>query len=207
MNTNPENDEEADRREGWWEEEQARLIAESKRPPIDPTKANIFDGQYLHKAKADYQLCDITDPFIMRYIDDTSHLSTICTLKSGWYTFPWISLIKGLVRAKYMYMLETGLPAPDAICQSVLEEYGKGKMNGPPEDPGGRRGGAGAGRGNSRMMEEEEQEDSVDSGEAEAEGEGEGEGEEDGVVAEDNEDEGDRDEEGLDHQDKGDDDL
>lgn len=37
MNTNPENDEEADRREGWWEEEQARLIAESKRPPIDPT--------------------------------------------------------------------------------------------------------------------------------------------------------------------------
>lgn len=36
MNTNPENDEEADRREGWWEEEQARLIAENKRPPIDP---------------------------------------------------------------------------------------------------------------------------------------------------------------------------
>lgn len=37
MNTHPENDEEADRREGWWEEEQARLIAENKRPPIDPT--------------------------------------------------------------------------------------------------------------------------------------------------------------------------
>lgn len=37
MNTHPENDEEADRREGWWEEEQARLIAEGKRPPIDPT--------------------------------------------------------------------------------------------------------------------------------------------------------------------------
>lgn len=36
MNTNPENDEEADRREGWWEEEQARLIVENKRPPIDP---------------------------------------------------------------------------------------------------------------------------------------------------------------------------
>lgn len=36
MNTNPENDEEADRREGWWEDEQARLIAENKRPPIDP---------------------------------------------------------------------------------------------------------------------------------------------------------------------------
>lgn len=100
MNTHPENDEEADRREGWWEEEQARLIAEGKRPPIDPTyvppprahlimltsfansKANIFDGQYLHKAKADYQLCDITDPFIMRYIDDTSHLSTTCTVRS-----------------------------------------------------------------------------------------------------------------------------
>ncbi|KAL0254021.1 hypothetical protein I308_101400 [Cryptococcus tetragattii IND107] len=193
MNTHPENDEEADRREGWWEEEQARLIAEGKRPPIDPTKANIFDGQYLHKAKADYQLCDITDPFIMRYIDDTSHLSTTCTLKSGWYTFPWISLIKALVRAKYMYMLETGLPAPDAICNTVIEEYGKGKMDGGGE-PGRRganaRGGAAAaGRGNSRLM--EEQEDSVDSGEGEAEGEGE----------EDNEDEGDRDE-GLDNQDK-----
>lgn len=37
INTHPENDEEADRREGWWEEEQARLIAENKRPPIDPT--------------------------------------------------------------------------------------------------------------------------------------------------------------------------
>ncbi|KIR59944.1 general transcription factor 3C polypeptide 5 (transcription factor C subunit 1) [Cryptococcus bacillisporus CA1873] len=196
MNTHPENDEEADRREGWWEEEQARLIAENKRPPIDPTKANIFDGQYLHKAKADYQLCDITDPFIMRYIDDTKHLSTICTLKSGWYTFSWITLIKALVRAKYMYMLETGLPAPDAICNPVLEEYGKGKMDGA-EDAGGRgrRGGAASARGSKGGGMVEEQEDSVDSGEAEAE-----------EPEEDNEDEGDRDG-GLDNQDKGDDDL
>ncbi|ADV19497.1 hypothetical protein CNBB2280 [Cryptococcus gattii WM276] len=160
MNTHPENDEEADRREGWWEEEQARLIAENKRPPIDPTKANIFDGQYLHKAKADYQLCDITDPFIMRYIDDTSHLSTTCTLKSGWYTFSWITLIKALVRAKYMYMLETGLPAPDAICHPVLEEYGKGKMDGP--DDQGRRGNA--------VAEEEQEEDNEDEGDRDEEG-------------------------------------
>ncbi|KAE8541102.1 hypothetical protein D1P53_002456 [Cryptococcus gattii VGV] len=194
MTTNPVNDEEADRREGWWEEEQARLIAEGKRPPIDPTKANIFDGQYLHKAKADYQLCDIIDPFIMRYINDTSHLSTTCTLKSGWYTFPWITLIKALVRAKYMYMLETGLPAPDAICNTVIEEYGKGKMDGGGET--GRR--ATRGGGGRRMMEE----DSPDSGE-EAEAEVEAEGEE---PEEDNEDEGDR-EEGLDNRDKGDDDL
>lgn len=194
MNTNPENDEEADRREGWWEDEQARLIAENKRPPIDPSKANTFDGQYLHKAKADYQLCDITDPFIMRYVNDTKHLSSVCTLKSGWYTFPWITLIKGLVRVKYMYMLETGLPAPDDICHPVIEEYNKGKMNG--GDSSGRRA---AGRGHNRHT-EEEQDDIPDSGE-------------DGAVPEDeleddNEDEGDRDdEEGVDNQDKADDDL
>ncbi|WVO20802.1 uncharacterized protein IAS62_002102 [Cryptococcus decagattii] len=177
INTHPENDQDADRREGWWEEEQARLIAENKRPPIDPTKANIFDGQYLHKAKADYQLCDISDPFIMRYIDDTKHLSTTCTLKSGWYTFSWITLIKALVRAKYMYMLETGLPAPDAICDPVLEEYAKGKMD-------GRRGGQGAAargaaaRGGKGGGGVEEQEDSVDSGEEEPEREEEEEEEE-----------------------------
>ncbi|OXH40235.1 general transcription factor 3C polypeptide 5 (transcription factor C subunit 1) [Cryptococcus neoformans] len=210
MNTNPENDEEADRREGWWEEEQARLIAENKRPPIDPSKANTFDGQYLHKAKADYQLCDITDPFIMRYVNDTKHLSNVCTLKSGWYTFPWITLIKGLVRVKYMYMLETGLPAPDDICHPVIEEYNKGKMNGTADSADSgmgisiRRGAVG--HGNNRHA-EEEPDDLPDSGEGEGEGEG-----EDGAVPEepedDNEDEGDRDdEEGLDNQDKGDDDL
>lgn len=52
------------------------------------SKANIFDGQYLHKAKADYQLCDISDPFIMRYIDDTKHLSTTCTVRLTPKLFP-----------------------------------------------------------------------------------------------------------------------
>lgn len=93
-----------------------------------------------------------------------------------------------------MYMLETGLPAPDDICHPVIEEYNKGKMNG--GDSSGRRA---AGRGHNRHT-EEEQDDIPDSGE-------------DGAVPEDeleddNEDEGDRDdEEGVDNQDKADDDL
>lgn len=109
-----------------------------------------------------------------------------------------------------MYMLETGLPAPDDICHPVIEEYNKGKMNGTADSADSgmgisiRRGAVG--HGNNRHA-EEEPDDLPDSGEGEGEGEG-----EDGAVPEepedDNEDEGDRDdEEGLDNQDKGDDDL
>lgn len=35
----------------------------------------IFDGQELHLDRPDYQLCDITDPLIVKFIEDPANLS------------------------------------------------------------------------------------------------------------------------------------
>ncbi|TYJ55383.1 hypothetical protein B9479_003886 [Cryptococcus floricola] len=126
--TRPDDEEEVDRQKGWWDDEQERLIADGARPPLNPWKVHIFDGQVLNRERADYQLCDITDPFISKYIENTDHLSKTCSVKSGWYTFSYFTLLKGLVRAKYMYLWENGQPAPDEVCRPVLEEWEKGRL-------------------------------------------------------------------------------
>ena len=84
----------------WWEAEQEQRVAEGKRPPIDPrykiiprsdgamlifldisSRDYIFDGKILHRDRPDYQLCDITDPLIAKYINDPAYASDTCDVR------------------------------------------------------------------------------------------------------------------------------
>jgi len=42
----------------------------------------IFDGQVIHRNKPDYQLVDITDPFISRFIYDPLSLQDTCEVST-----------------------------------------------------------------------------------------------------------------------------
>jgi general transcription factor 3C polypeptide 5 (transcription factor C subunit 1) len=80
-----------------WALEQQRLLEAGLREPRDPKydliplqplhltslangyrREHIFDGQVLHRDKPDYQLCDIEDPLIKRYIDDPRLITDKC---------------------------------------------------------------------------------------------------------------------------------
>jgi general transcription factor 3C polypeptide 5 (transcription factor C subunit 1) len=43
---------------------------------------HIFDGEILHRDKPDYQLCDIEDSLIKRYINDLRLITDTCTVSS-----------------------------------------------------------------------------------------------------------------------------
>ncbi|WWD15997.1 hypothetical protein CI109_100421 [Kwoniella shandongensis] len=162
LNADPTEEEEEDpngeKAKGWWMAEQEAKVANGERPPIDHKKAHVFDGQYLHRERGDYQLCDVTDPFIAKYINEPSKLLSVCSPNSGWYPTPLFTLIKTMVRIKYMYMWETSQPAPDSLCYGAIEDYERGLLG--------------------RDDEEEEGLDGPDEGDEEDEdGEGDGEGE------------------------------
>jgi hypothetical protein len=42
------------------------------------SRAHLFDGVLLHSDTADFQLCDIHDEQIRKYIDDPSNLTEVC---------------------------------------------------------------------------------------------------------------------------------
>jgi hypothetical protein len=84
-----------------WALEQQRLLEAGLREPRDPKyiplplnrcslnplanvyrREHIFDGQVLHRDKPDYQLCDIEDPLIKRYIDDPRLITDKCDVSS-----------------------------------------------------------------------------------------------------------------------------
>ncbi|KAK4686342.1 general transcription factor 3C polypeptide 5 (transcription factor C subunit 1), partial [Tremellales sp. Uapishka_1] len=118
----PASDEEAlqkdDRKPpGWWQAEQEQRVQEGKRPPLDESKGHIFDGQILHRDRPDFQLCDLTDPLICKYVHDPS------VPKEGWYHPQTMELIKSILRIKYMHVWETGEPAPDSLCDETILEY------------------------------------------------------------------------------------
>ncbi|WVQ70039.1 uncharacterized protein L199_008263 [Kwoniella botswanensis] len=115
------------KQKGWWIEKQEQLIEQGERPPLDVTKAHIFDGKYLNRERGDFQLCDITDPLIAKYINDVDKLRTKCSLQTGWYPPSLFKLIRNLIRTKYMYIWENHSPAPDSLCNIFVEEYNSGK--------------------------------------------------------------------------------
>jgi len=39
---------------------------------------HVFDGQILNRDKPDYQLCDIEDPLLKRYINDERLITDTC---------------------------------------------------------------------------------------------------------------------------------
>ncbi|ORY27193.1 RNA polymerase III transcription factor IIIC subunit-domain-containing protein [Naematelia encephala] len=119
----PDGGDEDKRTTRWWEAEQQRLIAEGKRPPLDPSRGHIFDGQVIHRDRPDYQLCDITDPLIRQYLDDPTNVKDDCDPRDGWYKPAVMQLIKNLLRIKYMHIRSTGTPAPDSLCYDAIEEY------------------------------------------------------------------------------------
>lgn len=76
-----EDDDDPKRKPFWWEHEQERRIAEGLRPPLDPGKVHIFNGELLHQNKSDYQLLDITDPEITDYIWDPVNRWSHCDVR------------------------------------------------------------------------------------------------------------------------------
>ncbi|WVQ98830.1 hypothetical protein IAU59_005961 [Kwoniella sp. CBS 9459] len=114
-----------------WKVEQERLAEEGFRPPLDPKRTHIFDGQHLNRERADYQLCDVTDPLIAKYINEVPAYRKKCSKLSGWYPSPLFALIKALVRTKYMYIWENHAPAPDRICWEIIGEYEKERADQP----------------------------------------------------------------------------
>ena len=57
----------------------------------DLSRDYIFDGNTLHRDRPDYQLCDITDPLIAKYINDPANVSETCDVSglatiSIWHT-------------------------------------------------------------------------------------------------------------------------
>ncbi|OCF36510.1 hypothetical protein I316_01759 [Kwoniella heveanensis BCC8398] len=181
-----------------WKAEQERLAEEGFRPPLDPKRTHIFDGQYLHRERADYQLCDVTDPLIAKYINEVPAYRKKCWKDGGWYPSALFKLIKALIRAKYMYMWENHAPAPDRVCWAIIEEYEKEKANRPvafdadaDDEP------------NEADEEDEEEDGDEDEDGDEGEGEGDEEDDEDGEEQEDekNDDEEDDDAEGEEEED------
>lgn len=87
-----------------WAEAQARRIEAGEREPLDKrsvaislvyhatykacqlilcSREHIFDGRVLNRDRPDYQLCDITDPLIKKYIDDPRIVTETCDVSAG----------------------------------------------------------------------------------------------------------------------------
>ncbi|KAK8869733.1 hypothetical protein IAR55_000301 [Kwoniella newhampshirensis] len=156
LNVDPAEEDDDDKAKGWWMAEQERRVENKERPPVVPKKAHVFDGQYLHRERGDYQLCDVTDPLIAKYINEPSRLLSVCSPISGWYPPSLFTLIKTLVRIKYMYMWETSQPAPDDLCYGAIEDYERGMLV--PDD------------GDEEEVEPDDAEEEDDDGDREAEG-------------------------------------
>ncbi|EIW69414.1 hypothetical protein TREMEDRAFT_68676 [Tremella mesenterica DSM 1558] len=103
-----------------WEAEQLELIEQGKRPPIDRTRPHIFDGQVLNRHRPDYQLCDIEDPLIRRYINKQSAWMDKCDPRDGWYATQTMDIIKALVRHKFIRIRKTGLSPSAAECAEII---------------------------------------------------------------------------------------
>ncbi|ORX39968.1 RNA polymerase III transcription factor IIIC subunit-domain-containing protein [Kockovaella imperatae] len=150
-------------RKSQWEAQQERLIAEGKRPPFDPDQDYIFDGKILQRDVPDFQLCDITDPLIRKYIDDPALVGDKCAAHDGWYKPAAYALIKALTRIKFTHIRDNDEPAPDSICFQAIEDFEAAMLEGK------------SGEGGSRMAdddddEEHEEEDEGDEDEEEDEG-------------------------------------
>ncbi|CAK9787278.1 hypothetical protein CC85DRAFT_284365 [Cutaneotrichosporon oleaginosum] len=119
----PEDEDESKRPSFWWEHEQDARIAQGLRPPLDNAKIHIFDGQVLHRNKPDYQLIDITDPFIAKYIYDPTCMMDVCDHHTGWYRPVSFELIKALLRSRFADLRDTHEPPTDDSCNFILESY------------------------------------------------------------------------------------
>ncbi|WWC69374.1 uncharacterized protein I206_103313 [Kwoniella pini CBS 10737] len=122
------------KKKGWWLEKQERLIELNQRPPLDVMKAHIFDGKYLYRERGDYQFGDISDPLISKYINDIKKFKSKCSSQTGWYPNSLFKLIRNLIRIKYMYIWENHLPAPNNLCQNLIDEYENKEHKGDNDD-------------------------------------------------------------------------
>ncbi|WVF72102.1 hypothetical protein IAT40_006914 [Kwoniella sp. CBS 6097] len=174
-----------------WKAEQDRLAEEGFRPPLDPKRSHIFDGQHLHRERADYQLCDVTDPLIAKYINEVAVYRKRCSKLSGWYPTPLFTLIKALIRTKYMYMWENHAPAPDRTCWEIIGEYEKERADHPIAV-----GADGVPQAEGEDEEEEDNDDDADEDQGEGEGEGRDDGEEEDGEEDDAEGEGEEEDDG-----------
>lgn len=92
-----EEEEEETKDGGWWLAEQERRVAAGERGPVDRTyvqphaapfsmgikltgcrKAHMFDGHEINRSKPDFQLCDISDPLLRKYIDNPNLRNDTC---------------------------------------------------------------------------------------------------------------------------------
>ena len=61
-----------------WEAKQRERVAKGERGPLDPARGHFFDGKELHADRPDYQMCDIVDPLIRKYINDPALYADTC---------------------------------------------------------------------------------------------------------------------------------
>lgn len=93
---------------------------------LTSSKVYIFDGEVIHRNKPDYQLVDITDPYIARYINDPQSLGDTCEPHSGWYRPLAFELIKALLRVRYAHLRDKGEPVDgDDACAEIVDAYDK----------------------------------------------------------------------------------
>jgi len=82
--------------------------------------SHIFDGQVLYRQVGNYQLCDMTDPLLQRYITDPNVITQECHPIHGWYQPITWERIRAIARRKFTALL-SGRTLTDAECEDLLQ--------------------------------------------------------------------------------------
>ncbi|KAJ3030025.1 UNVERIFIED_CONTAM: tau 95 subunit of transcription factor TFIIIC [Siphonaria sp. JEL0065] len=112
----------------------------------DDDQSHIFDGT-LWKGCARMQICDLTDPDVVRIVSSNRGIRRVADLKDGWYESALIENIRKVVRHKIMQ--QTGRSVDEADVVEYIsdgeeeEEFRDEEEEDEDEDEGGANGGGG----------------------------------------------------------------
>ncbi|GAA5804473.1 hypothetical protein HPULCUR_009968 [Helicostylum pulchrum] len=88
----------------------------------------IFDGVTVPGASSSYQLCDITDPDLVRLMENPKYIKPKANKESGYYYKCVFKRIRHVLRIKYESLVETGIAQQvEDIEEGLLEEIEKVK--------------------------------------------------------------------------------
>ncbi|GAA6032785.1 hypothetical protein JCM8097_000787 [Rhodosporidiobolus ruineniae] len=112
-----------------------------------------FDGQNVYSKIGNFQLCDISDPLLVRLIRSEAGVLDTCSsdINEGWYAYDYFDQMRQVVRRKWNGLLN-GLAVSDEDCEDLLEwelssesRAGQAKRSGTAAVEGGKgKGGGGA---------------------------------------------------------------
>ncbi|KAI9093011.1 RNA polymerase III transcription factor IIIC subunit-domain-containing protein [Phlyctochytrium arcticum] len=69
-------------------------------PDPEEDKTHIFDGQVYRNLLAVYQLCDVTDPDLVKMINTTRYLRKTCHERDGWYVHSHYEAMREVMKRK-----------------------------------------------------------------------------------------------------------